>query len=133
MALIAEIKNEQGQSLGIVVLAPKVYSTGSQGYFGNGKLTNTDGKAAAVQVQWVIVHSNPDGEKTENYDPDFFAVQSKAQAKSDTRDIGNGEDDANAGRDVMERVHPAFAKMIEKTVNPKSKTTKKVARKKSKK
>lgn len=62
--LLAEIKDGNGQALGIVVLAEKTFSTGSRGYFGQGKVQTPTGERLQVQVQAVIIGSKPkEGEK----------------------------------------------------------------------
>lgn len=38
-ALTIEVKTFEGKTLGILVANPKIFSTGSVGFFGNGKLT----------------------------------------------------------------------------------------------
>jgi len=57
--LLAEIKDGNGQSLGIIVLAEKTFSTGSKGYFGQGKLQTPAADRLQVQVQAVIIGSKP--------------------------------------------------------------------------
>ena len=56
MILTASIKAEDGQTVGMIVLDPKTFRTGSTGYFGMGKLT-LDGKRYQAQVQLVAIGS----------------------------------------------------------------------------
>ncbi len=58
MMIIAELKSDTGQSLGLISVAPKQFKTGSRGYFGNTKL-DMDGKRYQVQIQLVEIGSKP--------------------------------------------------------------------------
>lgn len=58
MLIIAELKNDTGQSLGTVALPPKQFKTGSRGYYNNTKL-EIDGKRYQVQIQMVEIGSKP--------------------------------------------------------------------------
>jgi hypothetical protein len=62
MFIIAELKNETGQTLGLISLPPKQFKTGSRGFFGNTKL-EIDGKRYQVQVQMVEIGSKPPAEE----------------------------------------------------------------------
>lgn len=54
MALTAEIKTDDGQTLGTLVLNPKQFKTGNTGFFAQGKLV-IDGKRYQVQCQAVLI------------------------------------------------------------------------------
>jgi hypothetical protein len=56
MALIAEIKTTEGQSIAILTLPPKEFKTGSRGFYANGK-AEIGGKRYQIQVQLVEVGS----------------------------------------------------------------------------
>lgn len=56
MFIIAELKNETGQTLGLISLPPKQFKTGSRGYYANTKV-EIDGKRYQVQVQLVEIGS----------------------------------------------------------------------------
>jgi hypothetical protein len=56
MFIIAELKNETGQTIGLISLPPKLFKTGSRGYYANTKL-EVDGKRYQVQVQMVEIGS----------------------------------------------------------------------------
>ncbi len=58
MIIIAEIKNDTGQSLGTISLPPKQFKTGSRGFYNNTKL-EIDGKRYQVQIQLVEIGSKP--------------------------------------------------------------------------
>ena len=64
MFIIAELKNEAGQTLGLISLPPKQFKTGSRGFFGNTKL-ELEGKRYQVQIQLVEIGSKPATEKEE--------------------------------------------------------------------
>jgi hypothetical protein len=63
MILIAEIKDEKGQVVGMITLPQKQFKTGSRGFYGNTKL-EIEGKRYQVQVQMVEIGSKP-AEETE--------------------------------------------------------------------
>jgi hypothetical protein len=54
MVLTAEIKTDDGQILGTLVLDPKQFKTGNTGFFAQGKLV-IDGKRYQVQCQAVLI------------------------------------------------------------------------------
>ena len=56
MFIIAELKNETGQTLGLISLPPKLFKTGSRGFYANTKV-EIDGKRYQVQVQLVEIGS----------------------------------------------------------------------------
>jgi hypothetical protein len=56
MALIAEIKTTEGQSVTILALPAKEFKTGSRGFYANGK-AEFEGKRYQVQVQLVEIGS----------------------------------------------------------------------------
>ena len=58
MLIIAELKNDTGQSLGTIALPPKLFKTGSRGYYNNTKV-EIDGKRYQVQIQMVEIGSKP--------------------------------------------------------------------------
>lgn len=63
-ALIAEIKDGNGKVWGTVTLDSKKFSTGSVGFYGNGKLTNPDNLEARYQIGFnlTLVGSKPGAE-----------------------------------------------------------------------
>ena len=58
MLIIAELKNDTGQSLGTIALPPKQFKTGSRGFYNNTKV-EIDGKRYQVQIQMVEIGSKP--------------------------------------------------------------------------
>lgn len=64
MFIIAELKTEKGETIGLISLAPKQFKTGSRGYYANTKL-EVDGKRYQVQVQLVEIGSKPQVEEKE--------------------------------------------------------------------
>ncbi len=56
MFIIAELKDDKGQVVGIVSAPPKDFKTGSRGFYGMGKL-DIEGKRYQVQVQIVEIGS----------------------------------------------------------------------------
>lgn len=64
MFVIAELKNENGQTIGLINLPPKLFKTGSRGFYGNTKL-EIDGKRYQVQIQMVEIGSKTQPEKEE--------------------------------------------------------------------
>ena len=56
MNIIAELKSDDGKTLGIMTVAPKNFKTGSRGYYANGKL-ELDGKRYQLQIQMVEIGS----------------------------------------------------------------------------
>lgn len=60
--IIADLKSENGQSLGQISVAQKQFKTGSRGYFGMAKL-EIDGKRYQVQIQMVEIGSKTQTEE----------------------------------------------------------------------
>lgn len=58
MFIVAELKDEKGNTLALVTVPPKEFKTGSKGYYGNAK-TEIDGKRYTVQIQLVEIGSKP--------------------------------------------------------------------------
>lgn len=56
MLIIAELKDDKGNTLAVVTAPPKEFKTGSKGFYGNAR-TEIDGKRYTVQVQLVEVGS----------------------------------------------------------------------------
>ena len=56
MNIIAELKSDDGKSLGVMTVAPKNFKTGSRGYYANGKM-ELDGKRYQLQIQLVEIGS----------------------------------------------------------------------------
>ena len=56
MNIIAELKSDDGKSLGVMAVAPKNFKTGSRGYYANGKM-ELDGKRYQLQIQLVEIGS----------------------------------------------------------------------------
>ena len=56
MLIIAELKSDDGKTLGSMTLPPKDFKTGSKGYYANGKL-EIDGKRYQAQFQLVEIGS----------------------------------------------------------------------------
>ncbi|MCL5025752.1 MAG: hypothetical protein M1531_04560 [Chloroflexi bacterium] len=54
MFLTATVRTEEGESVGVLVLNPKTFSSGKEGYFGQGKLA-IGGKRYQSQVQLVEI------------------------------------------------------------------------------
>ncbi len=64
MYLTAELKLDTGQSVTVIALPPKDFKTGSQGFYGNGKI-EINGKRYQVQVQIVEIGSKNKSENQE--------------------------------------------------------------------
>ena len=62
MFIIAELKTETGQTIGLISLPPKQFKTGSRGYYANTKL-EVEGKRYQVQVQMVEIGSKAQAEE----------------------------------------------------------------------
>jgi hypothetical protein len=60
--MIIEIKDSNGQVVAVMTINPKIFSTGSRGYYGNGKI-EIDGKRYQTQIQLVEIGSKPGGLK----------------------------------------------------------------------
>ena len=56
--MIIEIKDSNGKVVGVIVANPKVFSTGSKGFYGNGKI-EIDGKRYQCNMQMVQIGSKP--------------------------------------------------------------------------
>ena len=56
MNIIAELKTDDGKSLGTMTVAPKNFKTGSRGYYANGKM-ELDGRRYQLQIQLVEIGS----------------------------------------------------------------------------
>jgi len=50
MFLTATIRDDNGASLGVIVLAPKTFRSGKEGWFGQGKIEIDDRRCQAVQI-----------------------------------------------------------------------------------
>lgn len=64
MLIIAELKDDTGQSLGTIALPAKQFKTGSRGFYNNTKL-EIDGKRYQVQIQMVEIGSKPQSQEEE--------------------------------------------------------------------
>ncbi|MBE0698439.1 MAG: hypothetical protein IH586_16100 [Anaerolineaceae bacterium] len=62
MFIIAELKTETGETIGLISLPPKQFKTGSRGYYANTKI-EVEGKRYQVQVQMVEIGSKTQGEE----------------------------------------------------------------------
>jgi hypothetical protein len=58
MYIIADLKLDDGKSVGVITAPSKDFKTGSKGFFGNGKI-DIDGKRYTVQIQLVEIGSRP--------------------------------------------------------------------------
>jgi hypothetical protein len=58
MMIIAELKNDKGEPLSVLTVAPKEFKTGSKGFYANTKV-EIDGKRYQVQIQLVEIGSKP--------------------------------------------------------------------------
>ena len=58
MYIIADLKLDDGKSVGVITAPQKDFKTGSKGFYGNGKL-DIDGKLYTVQIQLVEIGSRP--------------------------------------------------------------------------
>ena len=56
--MIVEIKDSNGKVVAVVMVNPKVFSTGSRGYFGSTKV-EIDGKRFQTQIMMVEIGSKP--------------------------------------------------------------------------
>ena len=56
MLIIAELKSEDGKTLGAMTLPPKDFKTGSKGFYANGKI-EIEGKRYQAQIQLVEIGS----------------------------------------------------------------------------
>lgn len=62
MFIVAELKDEKGQTIGLISLPPKQFKTGSRGYYANTKI-EVEGKRYQVQVQMVEIGSKTQSEQ----------------------------------------------------------------------
>lgn len=60
--LMALIKDEDGKTLGMIPLAAKNFTSGSRGFFGQGKL-DVNGVKHQAQVQLVEIGSKAEGKE----------------------------------------------------------------------
>jgi len=65
MNIIAELKSDDGKLLGMMMISPKQFKTGSRGFYGNGKL-EIDGKRYQTQIQLVEIGSKGATEEKSN-------------------------------------------------------------------
>lgn len=56
--MLVEIKDSKGNVVGVVYVNPKVFSTGSRGFYGNGKIV-IDNKRYQANIQLVEIGSKP--------------------------------------------------------------------------
>lgn len=61
--IAAELKDDRGQSVGLISITPKEFKTGSRGYYANQKL-EIAGKRYQVQIQLVEIGSKKQAEET---------------------------------------------------------------------
>ncbi len=61
MFLTATVRTDEGESVGVLVLSPKTFSTGKQGFFSQGKITVGDRRYQA-QVQMVEIKGQAEPE-----------------------------------------------------------------------
>jgi hypothetical protein len=77
--LIAEIRDGNGKVLGMLVLEPKDFKTGSKGYFGQGKIPGpVEEERLQLQVQAVIIGSKAAAKGA----PEKAAVKKPAASES---------------------------------------------------
>ena len=56
MYITAELKDDKGQVIAVLTVAPKEFKTGSKGFYGNTKI-EIDGKRYQTQIQIVEIGS----------------------------------------------------------------------------
>jgi len=56
MFIVAELKTDKGDPITILTAQPKVFKTGSRGFYANGK-TEIEGKRYQLQIQLVEIGS----------------------------------------------------------------------------
>ena len=56
MHITAELKDDKGQQIAVLTVAPKEFKTGSKGFYGNTKI-EIDGKRYQAQIQVVEIGS----------------------------------------------------------------------------
>ena len=54
MILTAALRDDEGKALGMLILNPKTFATGSEGFHGQGKIV-IDGKRYQAQCQLVAI------------------------------------------------------------------------------
>lgn len=64
MFLTATVRDDRGKSVGVIVLAEKVFRSGKEGWFGQGKI-EIDGVRFQAQVQLVAIAAKPKGGATD--------------------------------------------------------------------
>jgi hypothetical protein len=64
MLIIAELKNDKGEVVGVMTAQPKVFKTGSRGFYASGKI-EVDGKRYQTQIQLVEIGSKQEAASTE--------------------------------------------------------------------
>lgn len=62
MIILAELKKNTGEILSVMTVQPKVFKTGSSGFYANGKI-EIEGKRYQAQIQLVEIGSK---QKTED-------------------------------------------------------------------
>lgn len=62
MIIIAELKSDEGKTLGTMTANQKEFKTGSRGFYGQAKL-EIDGKRYQVQLQFVEIGSKKSAEE----------------------------------------------------------------------
>jgi hypothetical protein len=62
MNVIIEMKTDDSKPIGVMTAPPKVFKTGSRGFYANGKM-EIDGKRYQVQIQMVEIGSKPGTEE----------------------------------------------------------------------
>ena len=68
MILTVTIRDDNGQSVGVLVLNPKDFTSGSRGFFGTGKVA-IEGKRYQCQAQVVEIGSKGNSNMLENVSP----------------------------------------------------------------
>ncbi len=58
MLVLAELRTDEGKTLGVYMVKAKDFKTGSRGFYGNGK-TEIGDKRYQVQIQLVEIGSKP--------------------------------------------------------------------------
>ncbi len=59
MYLTATLRTDDGEAVGVIALAPKVFTTGNVGWYGTGKMA-VDGVRYQAQVQIVRIKPKPE-------------------------------------------------------------------------
>jgi hypothetical protein len=58
MAIIADLKDENGKTVAVMTATAKTFKTGSRGFYANGKV-EIEGKRYQAQIQLVEIGSKP--------------------------------------------------------------------------